>query len=164
MNTLPVLDEILKRLGTRLPGLHVAYFPESVNAFTLTHPVGAVLLSYGRSTYGESESAGAVIQPQMMRFVATVILRQLNGQGGAIDILDQVRRALGGWCPSGCLRPVWLVEDVCLGEAQGLWQYALTFATQSFFIQDDDPDDGAPVLRLAGVEPDDTDVNREVTQ
>ncbi|EDV3150608.1 Gp37 family protein [Salmonella enterica] len=161
MNTLPVLDDLVTRLRARLPGLHVAYFPDSPDAFTLTHPVGAVLLSYSRSTYGTSESTGAVVQPQTMRFVATVVLRQLNGRDGAVDVLDSVRQALGGWRPQNCLRPVWLVEDTFLGEVQGLWQYALTFATQSFFIQDDDPPErGAP---LAGTSSDNSDVNPEVT-
>ncbi|EGJ3458552.1 TPA_asm: hypothetical protein G4Y56_000535 [Salmonella enterica subsp. enterica serovar Montevideo] len=161
MNTLPVLDDLVARLRARLPGLHVAYFPDSPDAFTLTHPVGAVLLSYSRSTYGTSESTGAVVQPQTMRFVATVVLRQLNGRDGAVDVLDSVRQALGGWRPRNCLRPVWLVEDTFLGEVQGLWQYALTFATQSFFIQDDDlPESGAP---LAGTSSDNSDVNPEVT-
>ncbi|EAP2900173.1 Gp37 family protein [Salmonella enterica] len=161
MNTLPVLDDLVARLRARLPGLHVAYFPDSPDAFTLTHPVGAVLLSYSRSTYGTSESTGAVVQPQTMRFVATVVLRQLNGSDGAVDVLDSVRQALGGWRPQNCLRPVWLVEDTFLGEVQGLWQYALTFATQSFFIQDDDlPESGAP---LAGTSSDNSDVNPEVT-
>ncbi|EEG6275592.1 hypothetical protein G3F95_004827 [Salmonella enterica subsp. enterica] len=161
MNTLPVLDDLVTRLRARLPGLHVAYFPDSPDAFTLTHPVGAVLLSYSRSTYGTSESTGAVVQPQTMRFVATVVLRQLNGRDGAVDVLDSVRQALGGWRPQNCQRPVWLVEDTFLGEVQGLWQYALTFATQSFFIQDDDPpESGAP---LAGTSSDNSDVNPEVT-
>ncbi|ELC7370369.1 Gp37 family protein [Salmonella enterica] len=161
MNTLPVLDDLVARLRVRLPGLHVAYFPDSPDAFTLTHPVGAVLLSYSRSTYGTSESTGTVVQPQTMRFVATVVLRQLNGRDGAVDVLDSVRQALGGWRPQNCLRPVWLVEDTFLGEVQGLWQYALTFATQSFFIQDDDlPESGAP---LAGTSSDNSDVNPEVT-
>lgn len=161
MNTLPVLDDLVARLRVRLPGLHVAYFPDRPDAFTLTHPVGAVLLSYSRSTYGTSESTGAVVQPQTMRFVATVVLRQLNGRDGAVDVLDSVRQALGGWRPQNCLRPVWLVEDTFLGEVQGLWQYALTFATQSFFIQDDDlPESGAP---LAGTSSDNSDVNPEVT-
>ncbi|ECR3286677.1 hypothetical protein F1A72_01070 [Salmonella enterica] len=161
MNTLPVLDDLVARLRARLPGLHVAYFPDSPDAFTLTHPVGAVLLSYSRSTYGTSESTGAVVQPQTMRFVATVVLRQLNGRDGAVDVLDSVRQALGGWRPQNCLRPVWLVEDTFLGEVQGLWQYALTFATQSFFIQDDDlPESGAT---LAGTSSDNSDVNPEVT-
>ncbi|ECR8353357.1 hypothetical protein F2D64_16525 [Salmonella enterica] len=161
MNTLPVLDDLVARLRARLPGLHVAYFPDSPDAFTLTHPVGAVLLSYSRSTYGTSESTGAVVQPQTMRFVATVVLRQLNGRDGAVDVLDSVRQALGGWRPQNCLRPVWLVEDTFLGEVQGLWQYALTFATQSFFIQDDNlPESGAT---LAGTSSDNSDVNPEVT-
>ncbi|HBM0096093.1 TPA: Gp37 family protein [Salmonella enterica subsp. enterica serovar Blitta] len=161
MNTLPVLDDIVARLRVRLPGLHVAYFPDNPDTFTLTHPTGAVLLSYSRSTYGTSESSGAVMQPQTMHFVATVVLRQLNGQHGAVDALDSVRQALGGWRPKNCLRPVWLVDDTFLGEIQGLWQYALKFATQSFFIQDDNPEEsGAP---LVGVVPDNVDVKPEVT-
>ncbi|HGA9033445.1 TPA: Gp37 family protein [Salmonella enterica subsp. enterica serovar Java] len=161
MNTLPVLDDMVSRLSERLPGLHVTYFPDSPDTFTLTHPVGAVLLSYSRSTYGTSESTGAVIQPQTMRFIATVVLRQLNGRDGAVAVLDNVRQALGGWRPKNCLRPVWLIDDVFLGEAQGLWQYALTFATQSFFIQDDTPENGS--APLAGTIPDNSDTKPEVT-
>ncbi|EKN4373819.1 hypothetical protein OSP42_005108, partial [Escherichia coli] len=75
----------------------------------------------------------------------TVVFRQLNGKKGAINVLDAVRRILGGHTPPGCRRRIWLTREVFIGEVRGLWQYALDFATESVFIEDSDLPSG-PLL------------------
>ncbi|WP_406705431.1 Gp37 family protein [Sodalis sp.] len=151
MDTLTLLSAVVERLRLQLPGLHVDFFPERPEQFRLNHPRGAVLVSYGKSNFGQTQDIGVVIQPQTVRLTATVVVRQLNGKDGAVAALDQVRQCLGGWRPPDCQRDIWLVEEVFLGQTEGLWQYALTIETVTVFIQNDRPEDN-PLL---------TQVNRE---
>ena len=141
MNVSELLSAVVLRLRAKLPALHVDFFPESPAEFRLNHPVGAVLVSYGKSTFGRTQDVGVVIQPQTVRFNATAVLRQLNGKGGAVDVLDLLRQSLGGWRPPDCQRDIWLVEDVFLGQREGLWQYVLTFETVTVFVQDSESAD-----------------------
>ncbi|EHL6280429.1 TPA: Gp37 family protein [Escherichia coli] len=145
MNVLPVLDAVLARLREKLPQLQVEYFPEKPAEYRLNHPVGALLLSYAGSRFDRPDDTGAVIQSQTIQLCVTVVFRQLNGKKGAINVLDAVRRILGGHTPPGCRRRIWLTREVFLGEVRGLWQYALDFATESVFIEDSDLPSG-PLL------------------
>lgn len=121
MNTLPVLDDIVTRLSERLPGLHVAYFPDSPDAFTLTHPAGAVLLSY-RKTFqiwicrttapcrSDFSRCTAWMDSPATLYKATALLaRWFRWQPGEIEALtvddleayldeagEQIRREYGG--------------------------------------------------------------------
>lgn len=153
MNVLPVIDAVVARLKEKLPALAVEYFPEKPSAYRLNHPTGALLVSYVSSRFDRPDDTSAVIQPQTIQLCVTVIHRQLNGKRGAVDVLDTVRRVLGGFTPPGCRRRVWLEREVFIGEVQGLWQYALWFATESLFIEDGDLPSG-PLL---------TEVNYEET-
>ncbi|PVJ40204.1 hypothetical protein C4855_26865, partial [Salmonella enterica subsp. enterica serovar Gaminara] len=128
MNVLPVLDAVLTRLREKLPQLQVEYFPEKPAEYRLNHPVGALLVSYAGSRFDKPNDIGAVLQPQTIQLCVTVVFRQLNGKKGAIDVLDAVRRILGGYTPPNCRRRIWLTREVFIGEVKGLWQYALDFA------------------------------------
>ncbi len=99
MNVLPVLDAVLARLREKLPQLQVEYFPEKPAEYRLNHPVGALLLSYAGSRFDRPDDTGAVIQSQTIQLCVTVVFRQLNGKKGAINVLDAVRRILGGHTP-----------------------------------------------------------------
>lgn len=146
MNIWPVTEALLDRLKLKFPGLQVAYFPEKPDEFRLNHPKGALLVSYGKSTFGAMQDTGVVLQPQTARFSITVVMRQLNGAEGAVAVLDLVRQALGGWRPPNCRRAIWLISDTFLGQVSGLWQYDLMVATETVFIQNSEPDD-APLLK-----------------
>lgn len=137
MNTNRVLNAVLKRLKEKLP-IPVEFFPDRAACFRLNHDIGTCLLSYGKSTYGKVKDTSVVIQPQTLRFTATLVFRQLNGNQGAIEALDWVRRALGGFRPPDCKSAIIFIDDVFLGELNGLWQYAISFETQSFFIESED--------------------------
>lgn len=180
MNTLPIIDAVVLRLRQKLPALQVEYFPESPADYCLTHPFGAVLVNYVSSTFGSVEDLGtvaqsqahplgslllshanpkfavmadigAILQPQTITMSATIVLQQLNGPFGAVDVLDAVRQALGGYVPPNCYRRIWLVRDQFLGESQGLWQYAIDFSTESLFIEDCDSTD-EPLLTIVNYE------------
>lgn len=146
MNIWPVTEALLARLKVKFPGLHVEYFPEKPEEYRLNHPAGALLVSYGKSTFGPVQDVGAVLQAQTARFSVTVVMRQLNGANGAVAVLDLLRQALGGWRPPSCRRAMWMVSDTFIGQVSGLWQYDLMVATETVFVQDSEPDDG-PLLK-----------------
>ena len=104
MNVLPVLDAVLAQLREKLPQLQVEYFPEKPAEYRLNHPVGALLVSYAGSRFDKPNDIGAVLQTQTIQLCVTVVFRQLNGKRGAIDVLDAVRRILGGYTPPNCRR------------------------------------------------------------
>ncbi|QLO03826.1 hypothetical protein HV141_09935 [Citrobacter freundii] len=145
MNVLPVIDAVVARLKEKLPTLAVEYFPEKPAAYRLNHPKGALLVSYAGSRFDKPNDTSAVIQAQAIQLCVTVVFRQLNGKQGAVDVLDVVRRILGGYTPPNCRRRIWLTREVFIGEVSGLWQYALDFATESVFIEDSDLPSG-PLL------------------
>lgn len=151
MNVLPVIDAVVARLKETLPGLSVEYFPEKPAEYRLNHPVGALLVSYAGSRFDKPDDIGAVIQPQTLQLCVTVVFRQLNGKRGAIDVLDILRRILGGYTPPHCRRRIWLTREVFIGEVNGLWQYALDFATESVFVEDSDLPSG-PLLTIVDYE------------
>lgn len=151
MNVLPVIDAVVARLKEKLLGLSVEYFPEKPAEYRLNHPVGALLVSYAGSRFDKPDDIGAVIQPQTLQLCVTVVFRQLNGKRGAIDVLDMLRRILGGYTPPHCRRRIWLTREVFIGEVNGLWQYALDFATESVFVEDSDLPSG-PLLTIVDYE------------
>ena len=151
MNVLPVIDAVVARLKEKLPGLSVEYFPEKPAEYRLNHPVGALLGSYAGSRFDKPDDIGAVIQPQTLQLCVTVVFRQLNGKRGAIDVLDILRRILGGYTPPHCRRRIWLTREVFIGEVNGLWQYALDFTTESVFVEDSDLPSG-PLLTIVDYE------------
>ena len=79
-----------------------------------------------------------------MKLSVTVILRQLNGRGGAVDVVDAVRQALVGFRPPDC-RKVWAMSEKFLGETAGLWQYAVDVATEAMLVEDADVNTETPL-------------------
>ncbi|WP_339053176.1 Gp37 family protein [Arsenophonus endosymbiont of Crataerina pallida] len=134
--TLDIMRAVLGLLTKRLPQLEVTFFPEQPERFHLNHPLGAVLLSFARSRFGDIQDVGMVFQPRVLHFTLTLVMRQLNGNDGAIATLDTLRQAVGGFMPPDWRRPLWLIDEVFLGQSEGLWQYALTVATETWFVQD----------------------------
>lgn len=119
MNVLPVLDAVLTRLREKLPQLQVEYFPEKPAEYRLNHPVGALLVSYAGSRFDKPNDIGAVLQTQTIQLCVTVVFRQLNGKRGAIDVLDAVRRILGGYTPPNCRRRIWLTARCLSVRSRG---------------------------------------------
>lgn len=143
--TTEILDAVVARLARAVPAVATEYFPEKPETYRLNHPVGALLLSYAGSVYGKQLDTTAVIQPRVLTLSVTVILRQLNGRAGAVDVLDDARQALLGFKPPDCRRRMWAIGEKFLGETAGLWQYALEMATEAVVVQEDETAD-SPLL------------------
>ncbi|WP_369951985.1 Gp37 family protein [Ralstonia syzygii] len=145
--TLEIIDALVQRLKAKLPQLAVEYFPDKPADYRLNHPRGALLVSYLGSQFDKTVDVTYIAQPRTVKLSVTVILRQLHGRGGAVDVVDDVRRALIGWKPPDC-RKVWAVSDKFLGETAGLWQYAVDLATQSMLVEDADVGTETPLTQV----------------
>ena len=143
--TLQIIDAVVERLKVKIPQLAVEYFPDRPAEYRLNHPKGALLVSYLGSQFDTPVDVTYIAQPRTVKLSVTVILRQLNGKGGAVDVVDAVRLALVGFRPPDC-RKVWAVSEKFLGETAGLWQYAVDVATEAMLVEDADVNTEAPLI------------------
>lgn len=158
MRTLPIIDAVVARLKIKLPHLAVEYFPEKPADYRLNHARGALLLSYAGSQFAETVDVRYVCQPQTLKLSITVIVRQLNGRGGAVDVLDALRLSIIGYKPPNCRRKIWALSEKFLGENAGLWQYALDIATETMLMEDSDLDTEVSLRKITHQE---TDIEKE---
>jgi Gp37 protein. len=146
-STNEIIDAVVKRLQVKLPWLAVEYFPEKAADYRLNHPRGALLVSYSGSRFEATRDAGFVSQPRGLRLTVTVLMRQLHGRGGAVDVVDGVRLALLGWRAPDC-RKTHIASDKFLGEVAGIWQYAVDFTAQSVVVEDTEVDTEKPLTQV----------------
>jgi hypothetical protein len=131
-----LMDAMLDRLQASFgQQLLVERFPENPQLYRLNHPRGAVLLAYGKSTFGHSESTGAVFQARQLMLRLTLIFRQLNGADGVISYLDRLRASLTGWCPPHADQACCPLAEHFIGHSNGVWQYAQDYATRATQLQ-----------------------------
>lgn len=145
--TLQIIDAVVKRLAMKLPHLAAEYFPDKPSEYRLNHPKGALLVSYLGSQFDKTVDVTYIAQPRTVKLSVTVILRQLNGKGGAVDVVDLVRAALVGFRPPDC-RKVWAVSEKFLGETAGLWQYAVDVASEAMLVEDADVNTETPLTEV----------------
>ncbi|MBB5017413.1 hypothetical protein HNQ59_000677 [Chitinivorax tropicus] len=135
MQTLQMTEAIVARLKTSLPHLAVEHWPGNTADYRLSHATGAVLVSYRRSTFKHSMDAANVVQPRRVRWLLTVWLRVPAGRGGELDVLDQVRKALVGYCPPGC-RKLHAKSEKIVGDTAGQWQALVEVACEALLVED----------------------------
>jgi hypothetical protein len=139
--TLAIITAIAGRLREKQPALLVEFFPEKPSEYRLNHPVGALLVSYAGSRFGNASDTGFVAQRRTLTITVTVVMRQLNGKGGAVEAVDAARAALFCWRPPDCQRLLAVAERF-LGEASGLWQYALDLSCEAIIVDAAEEEDG----------------------
>lgn len=144
-----LMDAMLARLQAAFGDqLMVERFPENPQQYRLNHPRGAVLLAYGKSTFGHPQSTDATMQARQMVLRLTLIFRQLNGQDGVVSHLDRLRACLTGWYPPNTDQACHPVSEQFIGHTHGLWQYAQDYATRATQLQTT-VDEHGPVLKRA---------------
>ncbi|MGY1949463.1 Gp37 family protein [Pseudomonas pergaminensis] len=146
-HTEQLLDAFVARLKKDFDReLAIELFPENPAQYRLNHTNGAILVAYGKSTFGASESTDAVFQARSMSFQLTLVFRQLHGTSGAISYLDRIRECLTGWKPPHCDMSCRPTAENFIGQVQGLWQYGLSIATRAVQLQSMGLEDG-PLLK-----------------
>lgn len=141
---------IVERLTASLQGVRVEAFPDDPASYALKHPRGAVLVGYGRSTYGAPQAMDVIAQERQLEFDITVLARNLRAggaQGGAYAYLDAVRVALTGWRPEGA-RKMYPLRDRFLGVRDGVWRYAITVATSAVVLETAEAEQAAALQRI----------------
>lgn len=141
-----LLDAIRDRLQEYFgKGLTVELFPENPAGYRLNHPRGAILLAYGKSTFGGSEAGDSMFQARNIVLRLTLVFRQLNGKDGVISYLDQIRACLTGWFAPHCDQACRPVAEQFIGQVAGLWQYGQDYAVRATQLQTMAPA-GGPLL------------------
>lgn len=129
--TLPILKAIVTHLSNQCPDWAVELMPNSPSQYYLSHPNGAVLVSYVQGKFDHPSTLASVVQRRELTFVLTVISRDLHNDFGAVALLDTLRDALTGFQPPNC-SPCWIVSEAYTGtdEETGIWVYELLIATK----------------------------------
>lgn len=131
-----LMDAMLARLQAGFGDqLMVERFPENPQQYRLNHPRGAVLLAYGKSTFGHTQSTDANVQARHLVLRLTLVFRQLNGQDGVISYLDRLRACLTGWWPPNADQACHPIAEQFIGHTNGVWQYAQDYATRATQLQ-----------------------------
>ncbi|RMU57759.1 hypothetical protein ALP29_00224 [Pseudomonas syringae pv. avii] len=140
-----MLDRLKEAFGTQLM---VELFPENPSGYRLNHPRGAILIAYGNSTFGASESTDAVFQARNIKIRLSLVFRQLHGRDGAIHYMDQIRTCLTGWYAPHCDQACRPVSEQFIGQSNLLWQYAQDYSMRTNQLQVMVPIEGARLRNL----------------
>lgn len=144
-----LLDAIRNRLQEHFGnGLMVELFPENPAGYRLNHPRGAILLAYGKSTFGGSEAGDSMFQARNIVMRLTLVFRQLNGKDGVISYLDQIRACLTGWFAPHCDQACRPVAEQFIGQVVGLWQYGQDYAVRATQLQAMAPEGGPRLSQI----------------
>jgi len=141
--TLEMMEGILDRLRGRFEDLSVDLFPERPDQYRLTHPKGALLLSYVSSRYDDTRDTTIITQPRRAMFNVVSMVRQLNHGDGVVVVLDRLRLALQGYTPPHATRGLVMHSERFLSQVGGIWQYLTEFSAQTHAVQES-PEEDAP--------------------
>lgn len=128
--TRPIIDAVVEHLQAAIPWVSVEAFPERPSEYQFIHPIGAILVGYGGSKFGEIEQLGRIAQQRNVRLVLTVFGSSLNTDDGTLAILDETCLAMVGFIPPNC-QPCHLISEEFLSEDAGAWQYQLVLQTET---------------------------------
>lgn len=130
--TLPILNAIVTHLSEQCPDWAVELIPNNPRQYYLSHPNGAVLVSYLGSTYETARPTLGIVQKREVTIGLTVLSRDLHDEFGAIALLDSLRLATAGFIPPNCYA-LELVEERYTGadEETGIWVYELVLKTHT---------------------------------
>lgn len=132
--TLPILTAIKTHLKAHLTDWDVELMPDAPDGYFLSHPNGAVLISYAASKFGKLRAADIVTQTRTVNIVLTVLSRSLHDDSGAINLLDNLRLQMVGFRPPDC-GECYLIEEHFDGFETGVWQYQLILQTDTVQLQ-----------------------------
>ncbi|EEU9597527.1 Gp37 family protein [Escherichia albertii] len=151
MKILSVMNYVVVRLRDRHPEMDIFISSTDAPKYIPQTQQITVIINYSGSVFTTPESSDAIVQQQILRLTATVIVGK---NCDALNALDHIRSALGGLQPPDCDHLIWLEKEINTGESDGFCRYILEMATSSLFIAEQDSTD-LPLL---------TEVNYEETE
>ncbi|ENE7486466.1 Gp37 family protein [Escherichia albertii] len=151
MKVLSVMNYVVVRLRDRHPEMDIFISSTDAPKYIPQTQQITVIINYSGSVFTTPESSDAIVQQQILRLTATVIVGK---NCDALNALDHIHSALGGLQPPDCDHLIWLEKEINTGESDGFCRYILEMATSSLFIAEQDSTD-LPLL---------TEVNYEETE
>lgn len=138
--TLPILQSIRDHIEQKTTSFSIELFPDDLEHYNLLDPFGAVLVQYAGSKFESLDSTDIIQQRRKVLVALTVIARSQHDDTGALEMLDQLRLAIVGFKPTNCTACS-LVNEEFAGEDNGLWQYQLIIQTETWQVEDRQPQD-----------------------
>lgn len=140
-----VENAIAARLRSAVTSIEVACFPGEPGEYRMTHRVGAALVVYRGSAYGQVSDTAVVAQERRMEFDITLLVRDIGwglgggGSGaapGGYSILESVRAALLGFQVAGARKMQLVREKFVERDRQGgVFIHVLTVALSTMAIE-----------------------------
>lgn len=137
---------IVSRLKSSTLVYDVQPYPEKPSEYRFTHPLGVVLVRYGKTSFTPPTTIGVVVQDATATFDMAVIGRALRGSNGAYLAVDQVRNSLTGWQFEGA-RVYPVSEDFSENE-DGTWSFAMSYSVPLTHVQIADVETGPTLKHL----------------
>jgi Gp37 protein len=136
---------IVTRLASQITSVEVAHFPDTPQAYRLTHRIGAALVRYEGADYGALKDTGSIVQERTLKFAVSVLVRDVGwsfgGEPGGTSpggyaLLESVRGALSGFRIAGFGKIYPVSERFLERDKQGgVWIYAITFAVKTLAVE-----------------------------
>jgi Gp37 protein len=136
---------IVNQLNSQITEIEVVHFPDTPEAYRMTHRIGAALVRYDGGEYGKSIDTAAIVQERTLKFEITVMMRDLGwnvggpsggATPGAYSMMEAVRVALTGFRVPGCDKAYPLRERFIKRDKQGgVWIYAISFELRTAAVE-----------------------------
>lgn len=129
---------LVRQLSAHITEIEVTHFPDTPEAYRMTHRIGAALVRYEGGEYGQVTDTAAIVQERTLRFEVTVMMRDLGwnvggpsigATPGAYAMMETIRATLTGFQVPGCDKAYPLRERFLKRDKQGgVWIYVMSFA------------------------------------
>jgi hypothetical protein len=136
---------IVVQLQARINAIEIVHYPDRPEAYRMSHRVGAALVSYTGSTYGDLNDTGAIVQDRRLDFEVRLLARDLGWayggpasgtSPGAYALLEAIRAALTGFIIPGCRKIYPVKERFVERDVQGgVFIYAINFAVWTVAVE-----------------------------
>jgi hypothetical protein len=127
-------SEIVNKLRSDISGLSIEAYPDSPSNYHVRHPKGAVLVHYSGSRFQPSVYDEFIAQIQQITFDIILIVRSLRGNGGAYEVMDQIRESLTGFVMTD-ISKFQPTEEEFITEENGIWQYGMRFSAKTKHLE-----------------------------
>jgi len=133
--SLKAVQKVIKdHLKSHFPGFDVESWKRDIKEYDLLAPEGAIILRYAHSKFGKPEALGAIIQEELLTFIAVLITRDIQDDEATTNHLDILKQVLIGLEvePAHKIR---LIDAKFLYESQGLYWHGVVFTVTTELVE-----------------------------